>query len=510
MSVARKILENTFIQVFGKLVTAILSILVLKIITEYLGAAGYGDYTAIYQYLALFGIVADFGIYTITVREMSKDETKIPFILGNVMSLRTFLSIFAMLIALSVAFFIPNYSSSFMMISLSIASLATIINLLNGAISSVLQVYLKMKYATIGLVVGKVVSVLYMVWVAYYAFSDNSLIGFYHLLIAGIIGNLVMFLITYYYVNKFCKITYLFDFKYWLYLFLNSLPFGAALILNTIYFKVDVLLMSFLLPHSDIINNESVCNVKMCSDTEIGLYGVAMRMLELLIIIPTYFMNSVLPVMTRYIEEKNDKIQQLMQYSFDFLLATSLPILIGGLILAKPIIYFISNSEFISGNKFEYGSDIAIQILLFAMFFSFLNALFGFILVVLNKQIKLMFINAIAVIFNLVSNIYFIPIFGFRGAAMTSVISSFIILFFLYLSTRKLLDFKISILSCFKILFSSLLMGVVVYFGYILMSGVHFAIQLFVLLPVGIIVYVFFMLKTKAITTDMISLIRKK
>ena len=67
MSIARKILENTFIQVFGKIVTAGLSVVVLKIISGYLGTAGYGDYTTVYQFLAFFGIAADFGISKIPV-----------------------------------------------------------------------------------------------------------------------------------------------------------------------------------------------------------------------------------------------------------------------------------------------------------------------------------------------------------------------------------------------------------------------------------------------------------
>ena len=79
--------------------TAALSIVVLKIISGYLGTSGYGDYTTVYQFLAFFGIIADFGIYTITVKEMSRNEEKIPIILGNVMGLRTFLAIVAMLLA---------------------------------------------------------------------------------------------------------------------------------------------------------------------------------------------------------------------------------------------------------------------------------------------------------------------------------------------------------------------------------------------------------------------------
>ena len=510
MSIARKILENTFVQVLGKLITAALSILVLKIISGYLGTAGYGDYTTVYQFLAFFGIIADFGIYTITVKEMSRDESKIPVILGNVMGLRTFLVIIAMALAVLTVFLVPRYNGTLIPLGVLIATLATFFTLLNGTICSVLQVHLKMQYATISLVLGKIVSVFYMGWVAYYAFTADLVNGFYHLIWAGVIGNLVMFLITAYFVRRYCKITYKFDFSYWKKIFMTSLPFGVALILNTIYFRLDVILMTFILPHSQMIGGEAECVKTLCSDTEIGLYGVAMRMLEMLVIIPVYFMNSVLPVMTRYIEEQSKKIKNLMQYSFDFLIATGLPILIGGFILARPIIHFISNPEFIGGNVFAYGSDLAVRILMFAMLFSFVNALFGFTLVVLNKQVKLMFINAGAVLFNLIGNILVIPLWGFRGAAITSVFSEVIILIFTYWVAQKLLGFHLSVSTFIRTFLSALIMGIIVYFGFGLMADFWFVWQLAVLIPLGGLIYFILMFATKAVTPEMMALLRKR
>src|SRR3989338_5007511 len=140
MSLARKILHNTLIQIAGKLVTAALSVVVLKIISSYLGTAGYGDYTTVYQFLALFGIIADFGIYTITVKEMARDEKQIPMILGNVMGLRTLLAIFAMILAAMVAYIVPDYQTTLIPMGVLIATVATFFTLLNGTISSVLQV----------------------------------------------------------------------------------------------------------------------------------------------------------------------------------------------------------------------------------------------------------------------------------------------------------------------------------------------------------------------------------
>ena len=78
MSTARKILSNTVAQVAAKLTVSILGIAVIKIATNYLPQAGYGDYLGVYEFLAFFGIAADLGLFTIAVREMAQDEDKIP------------------------------------------------------------------------------------------------------------------------------------------------------------------------------------------------------------------------------------------------------------------------------------------------------------------------------------------------------------------------------------------------------------------------------------------------
>ncbi|MBN1258784.1 flippase [Candidatus Peregrinibacteria bacterium] len=511
MSIARKILENTFVQVLGRFITAALSIVVLKVISSYLGAAGYGDYTTVYQFLAFFGIAADFGIYTITVKEMSKDETRIPMILGNVLGLRTALIVLAMGAAVGVAFLVPQYHTTAIFLGVLISTMATFFTLLNGTVSSVLQVHLKMQYATIGQVVGKILSVVYIAAVAYVLFINNTVTGFYHLLWAGVLGNFIQFAITTYYVRRYTTIAYRFDWAFWKHIFFTSLPYGVALVLSTIYFRLDVILLTLMLPHTAVAEDGSVtCAQSMCGDTEVGLLGVAMRMLEVLIIIPVYFMNSVLPVMTRFIEEQSEKIRKLMQYSFDFLAATAMPLLVGGFVLSVPIIYFISDPQFVSGHRYIFGSDLAVRILMFAMLFSFINALFGFTLVVLNKQVKLMYINAACVIFNLIGNVLTIPLWGFRGSAITSVLSEFFILVMTYHVARKALGFHLSVRSTSKITFSALVMGAAVWAGFYWMQDVRYVFQLAILVPLGGATYGIMMLATKAITPEMWALLRRK
>jgi len=426
---------------------AVLGLSVVKISTNYLGTEGYGEYVLVYEFLAFFGIAADLGIFTIAVREMSKNEDQIPKIIGNVLSLRTFLALVMMILASLAVFLIPQYASTRVPLGVSIASVTIFLTILNGTISSVLQTKLKMHLASLSMVLGKAVSVGFMVYVVFIGYPKDVETGFYMLVFAGVLGGIFTLAQTSYYVRKITGLTYRFDWDVWKNVFIKALPYGLALILNTVYFRIDSLLISLIK-----------------GQEQVGIYGVAMRMLENFAILPLYFMNSVLPVLTKAIEEKKEKYKEIIQYAFNFLAALSFPMVVGGVVLAYPIIFIISTPEFLSVvSEGYYGSDTALKILIFALLFQFLNVLFAFILIAMNKQSKLLYINAACVVFNIVTNIIFIPTYGFRGAAVTSVLSEFFILIWTYILAKKYLTFSLDFKNLFKILVAALVMGLAVY-----------------------------------------------
>jgi len=493
MSTARKILSNTVAQILGKAIMALLGLAVVKIATYYLSVEGYGEYTLIYEFLAFFGIAADLGLFTVAVKEMSEDESKIPKIIGNVLSLRTLLIFLTMGIAITSAFLIPKYQDTRIPLGVAIASITVFVTILNGTITSVLQTKLKMQIASITTVIGKIFSVGFMLYVVFYGFPNDRETGFFMLLVAGIIGNLIMLITTGYFVRKITPLKYRFDLDLWKEVLKKSLPYGIALILNTIYFRIDTILISFIR-----------------GQEEVGIYGVAMKMLEHFAILPLYFMNSVLPVLTRSLKEKSDKYRQIIKYSFDFLAAMAIPMVVGGVILAYPIIFIVSTPEFLSRlNEGFFGSDIAFQILVFALSFQFLNVLFAFILIAVNKQTKLLYINAACVIFNLVTNLIFIPIYGFRGAAVTSVLSELFILIATWIVASRYLKFCINVKNTLKIVFSALLMGMSIYFlqpyTYSLMQNWN----VLILIPFGALIYIALLFATKTIDKNTLRLLKK-
>lgn len=216
MSTAKKILSNTAVQVFGRAIMAVLSVVILKIIAHFLSVEGYGMYTAVYEFLAFFGIAADLGLFTIAVREMSKEERDRRFIANNILGMRMSLAAIMMAAASCAAFLIPAYEGTYIPMGVVIASFSVFLAILHGTVSSVLQVELKMQHSTWGLVLGKLVSLLWMVAVIFHFFAGNpSQEAFNQLMVAGVVGNLVTFLYTLYFVLRVQRMRPQFDKAYW-------------------------------------------------------------------------------------------------------------------------------------------------------------------------------------------------------------------------------------------------------------------------------------------------------
>ena len=103
----KKIYTNTLAQIAGKVMTGLISIFLIKIVADYLDTSGYGMYSKIYNYLSIFAVLADLGLYTISVREMSQvhdNPEKLEKISGNILSLRTLSGLIIMVWRLELGF----------------------------------------------------------------------------------------------------------------------------------------------------------------------------------------------------------------------------------------------------------------------------------------------------------------------------------------------------------------------------------------------------------------------
>jgi O-antigen/teichoic acid export membrane protein len=201
----RKIYTNTIAQIGAKVLTALISIVMIKILTTYLDVAGYGLYSKIYNYLSIFAVIADLGLYTITVRELSAnkdDPHMVEKIASNVLTLRTLSGALIIIFSLGIGFFIDGYNSPEAMIGIAIASVFTLFGLINSSLMSYLQSILRTEFSLVANTAGKLLTLGMIILFASAAWGATHTDRFTLVMIAGLAGNGLMTALTWWYTQR--------------------------------------------------------------------------------------------------------------------------------------------------------------------------------------------------------------------------------------------------------------------------------------------------------------------
>ena len=398
MATPLKVLTNAGAQFAGKAVTVITSLIIVKIISSF-GREFYGNYVTTYEFLAFFGILADGGLFAMAVREISKHPQRSSHILSNIFSMRL-ISIISVVLLAGIIGQLPASYPPEVKTGIWITSLSMALTIVAGTLSAILQARMKIQYFSGALAGGKIILAGLIFFMAQQAHLFENL--FFTFLWAGVISNLFFCSIVYFFARREVPIRLGFDFSWWGKTLKQSLPYGLALILQTLYLRIDVILISVMLGASSV-----------------GTYGLATRILESFLILGVFFGQAILPKISAE-ESTPQKARQTLSWAAEILLLVSLPLIIGTVMYARPIIALISSPEFLSSSQF-FGSDQVLILLVPTIFFAFFNQLFTFTLVAKNRQVYLMIVNALALAANALLNILLLPKYGIAAAAWTTI-----------------------------------------------------------------------------------------
>jgi len=407
------------------------------------------------KFLDFFGIIADFGLYTVIIRELSKDPENESESFNSMFSLRMVLAIGAFILASIFVYLVPEYRGTVIPIGVILSGIAMVVTFFNGTLTALLQRHWDMGFTSMGVVVGKVVQVILylLLFLGIGAFASRGSISnfsFYLLFATGIIAVLITSWFTYSRSKKYVKLHFSVDFAKWKKIIIETFPYGLAIFLATVYLKIDVIMLSI-----------------MKGQYEVGIYGISAKLLEILMIFPQYFLNSLLPLFTLYLVTNRDRerFSLLMNKTFLVMSLMAFPIVAGGIGLSYPLIVAIGDPEYLS-TAISYGSDTALRALLLTLPFTFFAQVFQYLLIVQKKHFSLLYINLFAVIINIGLNFIMIPKYGFMGAAWTTIISEIFALTFSFYFFRT--DFKYDFpgVKMFSVLLISIFLGWLVKYLY--------------------------------------------
>ena len=403
----KKIALNTLAQLIGKGVSVVLGIIITIILTRYLGPTGYGTYTFVLVFVTMFGVIGDWGLTLITIREASKDDHLAGQIIGNVLLIRLFLSVVAVVAAVVTINFLP-YSSEIRSL-VSIFSFFLIVTSLKTSLQIIFNVKLVMhnwaisemisNFVYLGLIILIVYTRATLAWILFAAALDQIAA----ILVSGILGW------------KLLPLKFNFSLDHTRVLLWEALPMGGILVLFTVYNRIDTIILSFYK-----------------GQEAVGLYGAAYKIYEVLVVPAAYFSNSILPLISRLARDNREGLKQLYQKSLLILLTMGVGVAVANYFLAPLAIRLIAGPAFA-------GSVIALQILSLSLVVSFLNHINGYTIVALRKQWLSFLIAMIALITNVVLNLIFIPAFSYPAAAFITFLTEALIVLLSTAVIRKAL-----------------------------------------------------------------------
>jgi len=468
LSTVRRVARNTGIIIVGEIVFRLISLVVTIYLARYLGTAGFGKYNFVFAYLAFFNILTDLGFQTILVREMSRDPSITPKLIGNAYIIRLILTVIAFISSIVVISLMsyPADTTTYVYI----ASLTLLFVSFSDFYRTIFEANLRMEYNIIAKLIFKGLSAGLILGII---FARGTLL---HIIIALVFSEMVKTLLNYGFSRKFVKPRFEIDFGLWRYLFKEALPLVLSSVIWVIYHRIDVVMLSM-----------------MMGDAEVGLYSAAYKLCEPLSLIPGALMISLFPVMSASFKTSRGRLEQSCRLSFKYLLIITLPIAIGVSLLSDKIIMMIYDTEFA-------GSAIALKILIWGPIFASGNAIFGNLLTAIGKQKLGTYITALCAFGNITLNFILIPRMSYTGASIASVMTAiltFIMSF--YFVSRNFRAIPLHRISA-KPFISGLIMGVFIYF---------FDINMFLLILCATVIYSLSLLFLETFTEEDVEVFEK-
>jgi O-antigen/teichoic acid export membrane protein len=261
-------------------------------------------------------------------------------------------------------------------------------------------------------------------------FLDIQLFCILQLFSFGITAAVSFFIVKFYCIHPSFK----FDKKFCFLIIKESFPFALLALLMVLYAKIDTVLLKMMHPNG----NE-----------EVGIYAAAYRLIDAANMIAILFSGLLYPIFSRLIKDKKS-VEPMVKTGFKLLVFPAFAFAVVVYVFSMPLMELLYLQHAAFAGKL-------LGLLLISFVASCITYVCGTLLTA-NGNIQLLNkIAAIAVIFNVLSNLIFIPEYGAIACAWNAMLSfGFVALAHLYYAT-KVFSLKIKMLTVIKLLIALLL-----------------------------------------------------
>jgi O-antigen/teichoic acid export membrane protein len=396
------IAKNTLYQILARSVSALIGFLITLIIAGKFGVLGYGDFTKITSYVALFYLVIDFGLNAFFL-QYENAKFKNLFYLRILISVGIFLLLNLIALALPYNAVLGTGFSTAEKFGIFIFSFSVFAQSIILSASAIFQKKINYYFYMVGTIIGSIINLVAVLIFTYLNLSITYILfGF---AFSSFVGALALLLFA---REKVLPVSL--DKEFAVKILQASWPLGLMLIFNLVYFRIDMLLLSVFKTTQDV-----------------GIYGLSYKFFDFLIALPLFLSNAVYPFLIK--ARANHKLFfNLSGKYFLVFLAASLIVIIP--------FWFISPLFTLVKTDFA-ASIMPFRILLLSLPFFFTTSFLQWALITLGKQKYLMVVYFFSTFINIILNIIFIPQFSYVACAVITLISEGVVFVFLLAQLLK-------------------------------------------------------------------------
>ncbi len=420
-----KYFKNTGWLMMARVGTLLIKMLTGIAVANYLGSSGNGILNYPMALITFFMAASALGLDSYITRELLQRPQSKNTLLGTAFALRLSAGLIVLPLIYFTYFLINNLAGANQGVPFNFIAIVSFvcviqsINIIDSYFQSQVQgkkIMLVQVIANILSALVKIILILLAAPIAYFIWA--------------LLADAVFLAISYlwmYHKSKESVFHWRFDKNLAKYLIQMSWPLAFSAILVTLYMKIDQIMISSYLDSSAL-----------------GIYSTVVSLSESWYFIPVATVSALFPAIMNARKHDEERYQNRLQNLYDLMSFISLGIAIV-MTFASPLVYKILYKA-----DFAAGAEV-LSIHIWAGIFVFLGSASGQYLIAEGYTKLSLVRTGVGALINIILNMWWIPIFGIKGAAWASLIAYAVATFYIILIPKTRVQGIMMLKSIFQI-----------------------------------------------------------
>ncbi|MBU0531779.1 MAG: flippase [Candidatus Uhrbacteria bacterium] len=434
---AASIAKNTLYFTAASVGQKVIAFVYFMFIARVMGVDGTGAYFLALSITTIFSVVADFGMQPVLVREIAKGKDPVKLI-RSVIGIKLPFILFGVGASI-IAVYALGYNSMVRELVM-LAAIVMALDSVHFTFYGILRGERQLRFESLGVFVGQILILL---------FGGAVLLiapGLHLLIVALMCGSAfnALYSASRVYKHFGSKVFIpMWDAEVTRVLIKIAIPFFLAGAFVKVYSYVDTILLS-----------------KYLDETAVGLYAIAYKLTYAFQFLPMAFVAALYPGLSALLVSDKTKVTEVFEDAMWYMMILVTPIVLGIWSIAPELVISFAGAEYA-------GSILPLQVLIFVLFFIFLDFPIGSLLNAADRQGTKTAIMGVTMVVNVVLNFIFIPQFGILGACYAALGSFFVLLAGGLIFVPQIIPLKWGrlIKKLFPIMIAGLVMATVAYFS---------------------------------------------